>query len=103
MSRTVEDCAMTLQAIAGYDLVYLSGIAELCGGLGLLHPRTRRAAAWGIILLLVAIFPANVNMAVNGLPLGDQPVAPALLWARLPFQALCIAWAYLFTRRPASA
>ena len=47
------------------ELVYASGVAELVGGAGVLHPRTRRAAGWWLIATLVAIFPANVNMAVN--------------------------------------
>lgn len=79
-------------------LVYISGVAEIAGGLGLILPATRRLAAWGLIALLVAVFPANVNMAVNHLPLGDRPVEPWLLWARLPLQAILIAWAWWFTR-----
>ena len=55
-------------------LVYLSGIAEIAGGLGLILPATRRWAAWGLIALLVAVFPANVNMAINHLPLGERVV-----------------------------
>ena len=75
-------------------LVYVSGIAEIAGGLGLLVPRTRRAAAWGLIALFIAVFPANVNMAVNELPLGTTPVPAWALWARLPLQLVFIAWAY---------
>ncbi len=82
-------------------LVYVSGAAEIAGGLGLILPQTRRLAAWGLIALFVAVFPANVNMAVNHLPLGTKVVAPALLWARLPLQALLIAWAYWYTRASA--
>src|SRR3954471_10826500 len=72
-------------------LVYISGIAEIAGGLGLILPATRRLAAWGLIALFVAVFPANVNMAVNHLPLGDRVLAPWMLWARLPLQILLIA------------
>lgn len=79
-------------------LVYVSGVAEILGGLGLIHPRTRRLAAWGIIALLVAVFPANINMAVNDLPLGDTDVPTWALWARLPLQLVLIAWAYWYTR-----
>jgi uncharacterized membrane protein len=82
-------------------LVYASGVAEIAGGLGLLVPRTRRAAAWGLIALLVAVFPANVNMAVNELPLGTSAVPTWALWARLPLQLVFIAWAYA-VRGPAS-
>lgn len=75
-------------------LVYVSGVAEILCGLGLLVVRTRRAAGWVLIALLVAVFPANVNMAVNELPLGGNPVPTALLWARLPLQLVLIAWAW---------
>lgn len=78
-------------------LVYISGIAEIAGGLGLLPRRTRKLAAWGLIALLIAVFPANVNMAVNSLPLGERAVPLWALWARLPLQLVLIAWAYLFT------
>lgn len=80
-------------------LVYISGAAEIAGGLGLLWARTRRAAALGLIALYVAVFPANVNMALHHLPLGGREVPPALLWARLPFQLVFIGLAYFLTRR----
>lgn len=79
-------------------LVYISGVAEIAGGLGLILPATRRLAAWGLVALLVAVFPANLNMAVNELPLGGRPLAPWMLWARLPVQAVLIAWAWWYTR-----
>ena len=84
-------------------LVYLSGLAELAGGIGLLAPwpSVRRAAAIGIIALLIAVFPANLNMAVNHIAPPGMHVSPAALWARLPFQALFIAWAWWLARRPA--
>jgi uncharacterized membrane protein len=79
-------------------LVQISGIAEILGGLGLILPQTRRLTAWCLIALFVAIFPANLNMALNHLPLGTQTVPTWALWARLPLQVLLIAWAYWFTR-----
>ena len=79
-------------------LVYISGVAEALGGLGLIHPATRRWAAWGLVVLYVAIFPANVNMAVNQLPLGTSEVPAWALWARLPLQLLLIVWAWWVTR-----
>lgn len=75
-------------------LVYVSGLAEIAGGVGLLIPALRRAAGWGLIALYVAVFPANINMALNNIPLGNEPVPTWALWARLPFQILFIAWAY---------
>lgn len=80
------------------ELVYLSGIAETAGGLGLILPQTRKLAAWGLVLLLVAVFPANINMALNDLPLDGSQVPKWALWARLPLQLVLIAWAWWFTR-----
>src|SRR5215207_9190682 len=84
-------------------LVYISGVAEIAGGLGLILPATRRLAAWGLVALLLAIFPANLNMAINHLPLGDRVVSPWALWLRLPLQLPLIAWAYWYTRPPRPA
>ncbi len=79
-------------------LVAISGACEILGGLGLLVPGTRSWAAWGLVALLVAVFPANVNMALHRLPFGKYPVPDWALWARLPLQLLLIGWAWSFTR-----
>lgn len=79
-------------------LVLVSGVAEIAGGLGLLVPRLRKAAAWGLVALFVAVFPANVDMALHP-PRGIPPWA---LWLRLPFQIPLIAWA-LWAGRDQSA
>lgn len=68
----------------------LSGAAELAGGLGLLHPATRPAARWGVLALLVAVFPANVFMAQHAERF--RPLPEWALWARLPLQPLLM-WA----------
>lgn len=73
-------------------LVYASGVAELVGGAGVLTERARRPAAWWLILTLVAVFPANVEMAVHAERFRRFP-AP-LLWARLPLQGALIAWVW---------
>lgn len=73
------------------ELVYASGVAEVAGGAGLLHPRTRRLASWWLIATLVAIFPANVHMALNAEDY-DVPGGAAALWARLPLQLVFVAW-----------
>lgn len=73
-------------------LVYVSGFFEILGGLGLLWSRSRRLASWGLIALYVAVFPANINMAVAEVQLepgGEIPVWA--MWARLPLQAVFIA------------
>jgi len=83
-------------------LVYLSGIAEIAVGVGVLLPRTRRLAAWATVAVLVAVFPANVYMAtagvvVEGLPGGGDPSA-LVRWGRLPLQAVLLLWAAWYTR-----
>ena len=81
------------------ELVLLSGIAEVACGVGLLIPQTRKLAAWGTIALLVAVFPANLHVALHNVPLfGATEGAGALNWVRLPFQLLLIAWAWWYTR-----
>ncbi len=77
-------------------LVYLSGFFEIVLGGMILIPALTRVAAWGIIALLVAVFPANIYMAVNP---GLYPdISPIALWLRLPLQGVLIAWAYWYTR-----
>jgi uncharacterized membrane protein len=73
-------------------VVYASGVAEIAGGAGVLHPRTRRAAsAWSVATLL-AVFPANVHMALNP-ERYKVPGGRLALYLRLPVQALFITWA----------
>ena len=85
-----------------FELVYISGFFEILGGIGLVIPFVSVAAAWGLIALYIAVFPANINMAVNSIPIDGIPHIPWLYWARLPFQAVLIAWAYWYTRKPES-
>lgn len=80
------------------ELVYISGFFEILGGIGLLIPLVSRAAAWGLIALFIAVFPANINMAVNDIKLEGIPSGPLFHALRLPFQAVLIAWAWLYTR-----
>ena len=85
------------------ELVLISGAAEMAGGIGVLLPRTRRAAAWGLIALLVAVMPANVWMAQH--PERYPSIPLWLLWGRLPLQLPLIWWAWRYTRpenRPAA-
>jgi uncharacterized membrane protein len=89
---------MPPQLPAPLALVYLSGAAELAGGLGLLFPPTRHAAAWGLIALLIAVLPANIHMATAHI------YAPGILgqswvqWVRVPLQLPLIYWAWIYTR-----
>ena len=81
-------------------LVQISGMAELAGGCGVLFPATRRPAAWGLVALLIAVFPANFWMARHAARF--FPIPAWTLWARLPLQLPLIAWAWLYTRPTAS-
>ena len=78
------------------ELVYLSGVFEILGGLAALWPRTRALAGWGLIALLIAVFPANLHMALH--PEQFPEVSAAAAYARLPFQFLFMAWAWWATR-----
>ncbi len=80
-------------------MVYVSGIAEIAGGLGLLLPATRRLAAWGLVALLIAVFPANVYMATNPVYMGVSPMPGWIAWARLPLQGVLIWWVLWCTRK----
>ena len=77
-------------------LVYVSGVAEIALGVMLLLPATMRLAAWGLIALLIAVFPANIHMAMN--PQLYPDVSMAALLIRLPLQGVMVAIAYWFTR-----
>jgi uncharacterized membrane protein len=79
-------------------LVRMSGAFEIFGGLGLLVPATRRAAAFGLVALLIAVFPANLYMAMHPVEAGAAGIAPVLRWGRLPLQALLIWWLLWCTR-----
>lgn len=74
------------------ELVFVSGVCEVMLGVLVLVPRMRRFAGWGLIALFVAVFPANVHMALH--PEQFPNIPPAALVARLPFQAVFILWAY---------
>jgi uncharacterized membrane protein len=73
-------------------IVLLTGIMELAAAAGLLFEATRFWAAWGLILLLIAMFPANVSAARRGVGIRGRPATP--LWIRTPMQALMILWTW---------
>ena len=79
-------------------LVYVSGAAEIVGGMGLLLPRFRRAAGYGLAILLVAVFPANIYMAVAHVPATGVAGNRLLQWIRLPLQIPLIWWALSYTQ-----
>ena len=80
------------------ELVYLSGVAEIALGTLLLLSRWQALAGWGLIALCVAVFPANLHMALH--PELFPQFSPQGLWLRLPLQAVAIVWAWWYTRRP---
>ena len=81
-------------------LVYISGVFEILLGIGLLVPATRQLAAWGLVALFIAVYPANLNMAFNHIQIAGIPDAWWFQAIRLPFQFVLIAWAYWYTRDP---
>ncbi|MBT4164042.1 MAG: DoxX family protein [Porticoccaceae bacterium] len=78
------------------EAVYISGFFEILGGISVLIPRLRAAAGWGLVALLIAVFPANIHMAINTDLFPD--ISPTLLYVRLVFQFIFIYWAYAVTR-----
>lgn len=79
-------------------LLLASGAFEIAGGVGVLIPRLRRSAGWGLAALLVAVFPANVYVALNPAETVGSGVPPLLLWLRLLLQPLLIVWVLWATR-----
>ncbi len=84
-------------------MIYISGVAEILGGIGVLipdgfvFPRTRAAAAWGLVALLIAVSPVHINMCLH--PEQFKVIPLWLLWVRLFLQLPLIAWAWNYTRR----
>jgi uncharacterized membrane protein len=72
-------------------LVYISGVFEILGGIGFMMERTKRAAGIGLILLLIAVFPANIYAAINQVQVGGFMNSPVYHWIRLPMQFVLIA------------
>ena len=80
------------------ELVYLSGALEILGGLGMLTERTRPAAGIGLILLLLAVWPANLQMLLDARATQQPSWWVALLWARMPLQVVLIWWVWRASR-----
>jgi uncharacterized membrane protein len=83
---------------AHLELVYLSGVFEVLGGLAVLPRPTRSLAGWGLVALLFAVYPANLHMAMNpdAFVAGGMPLWG--LYARLPLQLVFVLWAWWATR-----
>ena len=79
-----------------YELVYISGLFEVLLGVLLMIPNYQRAAAKGLIILLICVYPANIYLAqTNGVAMG---ISPLIAWGRLPFQFVFIGLAYWHTK-----
>ena len=76
-----------------YEMVLFTGVAEIAGAIGLLITRTRALAGLALAIYFVAVFPANIHNALNGLAVDGLPQAAWYYWVRLPFQPLAIWWA----------
>ncbi len=76
------------------ELVYISGVFEILGGVAVIIPYLQKFAGYGLVALLIAVFPANINMAVNNIQIDGIAIAPALLWLRLPLQLVLIWWVW---------
>lgn len=80
-----------------HELSYIAGFFEILGALGLLFAKTRKLSGYGLILLLIAIFPANIYMALD--PEAFPHYSPSYIYFRLPLQLVFIAWVYWATLR----
>ena len=81
------------------EAVYISGFFEIAGGIGVLIPRFRKIAGWGLFALLIAVYPANIYLAFNETPQIALGIAPFMAsWVRLPLQFVFIGLAYWFTK-----
>jgi uncharacterized membrane protein len=83
------------------ELVAISGVCEIAGGIGVLVPRVRRLAGWGLILLSIAVLPANVQMLLDGVRDSRPAWQIGVLVLRLPLQAALIWWIWRVTAVPA--
>jgi uncharacterized membrane protein len=82
------------------SLIYLSGGASILGGIGVLVPAAQRWAGCGLIVLLIAVFPANLHLAFSHVALPGWEIPLWVRWARLPLQAAFIAWVWWTTIAP---
>jgi uncharacterized membrane protein len=78
------------------ELIYLTGVLEILGAIGLLVPRLARLASVALILFLLGVLPANIYGALTAAPFGAHDLGPIYLLARIPFQAVLIGWLYYF-------
>ena len=78
------------------EAIYISGFFEILGGVAILFPKLRSMAGWGLVLLLIVVFPVNIHMAVNPNLFPDIPLS--FLYIRLVLQFIIIYWTYFATQ-----
>lgn len=78
------------------EIIYLTGVLEVLGAIGLLVPGLERLASVALILFLIGVLPANVYAAINSVDFGAHALGAVYLLARVPFQLFVIGWAYYF-------
>lgn len=78
------------------EIIYLTGLLEIAGAVGLVIPRLARVSSIALILFLLAVLPANIYSAIMAIEFGGHALGPVYLLARIPFQAFLIWWAYAF-------
>jgi uncharacterized membrane protein len=83
---------------APLTIIYISGFFEILGGVGLILPWTKLTAAFGLIALLLAVFPANIYVAINNVQLGGFMSEPFYQWLRLPLQFVLIGWVWFVSK-----
>ena len=101
VNRRFYEAIMPPYLPAHRELVYASGVAEIAGGAGLAVPALRRGAGWWLIATLLAVFPANLHMALHPDEFPKVPGGRRALLARLPVQALFLWWVARAMRDPA--
>jgi uncharacterized membrane protein len=96
-----EGMATMLPSLVPYrvELIYLTGVLELLGAIGVWIPRLTRLTGFLLILMLIGLLPANVYSAINRVEFGGHGAGPAYLLVRVPFQLLVIWWTYFATEQ----
>ncbi|MBA3693731.1 MAG: DoxX family membrane protein [Acidobacteria bacterium] len=84
---------------APHLMIYASGVFEIMGGIGLIVPTTKRPAAYGLAALLIAVFPANIYVALSKVQLGGFMNYSFYQWLRLPLQIVLVGWILWFASK----
>jgi len=99
-TRTEEMAAMLPLAVPfRFELIYLTGVLELLGAVGVWIPGLTRLTGWLLILMLIGLLPANIYSAINRVNFGGHGAGPAYLLIRIPFQLFVIWWTYFATEQ----